>query len=191
MEPLIKIWDDEFAGHYDTALSFASLTKFLQRFRGYDPRSVVEWSLYNPTQAGAGIRSAERASQLFCDVSSSRTRNTGVESSVIKSRKINAWADGQRKNDIPSLEAILRGIEDGHLSLHYARWQYYLSPQAGHPPGPMLELAYWIDREPGVEHTDEDVYEYQDTRPRFDEDDRWVGTLEIIIPPSHLELDQC
>jgi chitinase len=47
---------------------------------------------------------------------------------------------------IPDLGRIFQGIEDGDLTLHYARYQYYNNQ----PPGPFLELAYWIGPNPGT-----------------------------------------
>lgn len=39
----------------------------------------------------------------------------------------------------------------------------------------MLELAYWIGREPGVEDDNPDLDDYRDTRDQTRQPDRWIG----------------
>ncbi|OAA36687.1 chitinase [Metarhizium rileyi] len=68
MDPLVKVWDKELAGYYDKQLEYQNLHAFLGKYRDYEPRSVVEWVLYNPTQAGPGIKGADAASQALCRV---------------------------------------------------------------------------------------------------------------------------
>ncbi|UKZ48214.1 hypothetical protein TrVGV298_002450 [Trichoderma virens] len=154
MDPLVKVWDKEFAGNYDKQLEYNSLHAFLLKYKDYDPRSVVEWVLYNPTRAGPGIRGADAASQALCRVPGSKARSI-PESTIsdIDSRKIDAWKGGS--GYIPTLDTILTAIISGAISLHYARWQYYQNSQNGNVPGPMLEMAYWLGRQPGHE-TSED-----------------------------------
>lgn len=62
----------------------------------------------------------------------------------------------------------------GNLSLHYARWQWFGGRVSGAPQGPLLELAYWIGPEPGVETHDAAFDIYRDMRANRGWD-RWVG----------------
>jgi chitinase len=121
MDPLVKVWDKEFAGNYDKQLEYNSLHAFLLKYKDDDPRSVVEWVLYNPTRAGPGIRGADAASQALCRVPGSKARSI-PESTIsdIDSRKIDAWKGGS--GYIPALDTILTAIISGAISLHYARW---------------------------------------------------------------------
>ncbi|KAF4511971.1 hypothetical protein G6O67_001165 [Ophiocordyceps sinensis] len=61
----------------------------------------------------------------------------------------------------------------GNLSLHYARWQWFGGRVYGAPQGPLLELAYWIGPEPGVETHDAAFDIYRDMRANRGWD-RWV-----------------
>ncbi|KAL4773042.1 hypothetical protein BDW60DRAFT_206795 [Aspergillus nidulans var. acristatus] len=71
----------------------------------------------------------------------------------------------------PAIEDILRGILDGFLTLHYARWEHYGNVQRdgsqGASAGPFLELAYWIGTRIGERGFNAGLY--QD-----DTSDRWV-----------------
>lgn len=172
MDALAKVWDSLFADSYDTVLRYSELHGFLNRFPGYEPRSVVEYVLYNPTVAGPGIRRVTRASQVFCELPTSRKRKIETEPVFVENRGIDAWYGGS--DEIPSLETIFKGIFSGQLSLHYARWIYYRGTSGGLPEGPMLELAYWIGSSPGVGTPDATMDIYQDMTRREPED-RWVG----------------
>ncbi|KAL3473172.1 hypothetical protein BJX99DRAFT_272425 [Aspergillus californicus] len=68
----------------------------------------------------------------------------------------------------PAIEDILRGILDGFLTLHYARWEHYSNARGdGSQAGPILELAYWIGTTIGERGSNAGLY--QD-----DTNDRWV-----------------
>ncbi|KAL4765147.1 uncharacterized protein BDW70DRAFT_128566 [Aspergillus foveolatus] len=71
----------------------------------------------------------------------------------------------------PAIEDILRGILNGFLTLHYARWENYADAQddgsQGPRAGPFLELAYWIRSRIGERESSAGLY--QD-----DISDRWV-----------------
>lgn len=79
---------------------------------------------------------------------------------------------------MPNTRLILQGIEDRHLTMHYARWQYMTGTATqGHTAGPFLELAYWVGATPGVAPT-----QVEETANRLDRyrdsatpnTDRWV-----------------
>ncbi|GAA3021909.1 hypothetical protein GCM10017559_53590 [Streptosporangium longisporum] len=61
MDPLKNVWNDEFAASYETDLEYTGLRDFMDRFPNYEPRSVLEYVLYNPQVAGRGIRTASAA----------------------------------------------------------------------------------------------------------------------------------
>ncbi|KAI9371422.1 hypothetical protein BJX61DRAFT_534794 [Aspergillus egyptiacus] len=70
----------------------------------------------------------------------------------------------------PAIEDILRGILDGFLALHYARWEHYgnvRNGRQGPAAGPFLELAYGIGNRIGERGSNAGLY--QD-----DPSDRWV-----------------
>jgi hypothetical protein len=76
------------------------------------------------------------------------------------------------RNVFPSAAMILTGIEDGHLTLNYFRWQWYQGRE------PFLELAYWIGPNPGVtptltEETNLNLRRYR-TQQTGTQQDRWV-----------------
>ncbi|KAG6006481.1 hypothetical protein E4U21_007025 [Claviceps maximensis] len=199
VDPLVKVWDTDFAYYHDKQLEYEQLSSFLHKYPVYEPRGVVEWVLYNPLEAGPGIRGADRASQTLCQVRRSKKRsdsgshsdsesrlsssahvseshiaNFSATAAVIESRKIDAWGTGH--GSIPALDTILTAILSGAITLHYARWQYYRGTSSGNRPGPMLELAYWLGREPGRSHN-EDISQYQDRRPR----ERWPSDQWVLF----------
>ncbi|KAL0471580.1 hypothetical protein QR685DRAFT_207802 [Neurospora intermedia] len=74
-------------------------------------------------------------------------------------------------NRQPFIGDILEGILAGHLSPHYARWQWIDGVRAA---GPMLELAYWIGPNPG-QPSGTQYDRYRDTHtPNHGDPDRWV-----------------
>ena len=65
----------------------------------------------------------------------------------------------------PSIYTILRGIRDGALNMNHARWAWFADTNGayGGParPGPLLEVAYWIGRTPGVVPGEQEEQGYQ------------------------------
>lgn len=73
----------------------------------------------------------------------------GLQSRALDRRFVAPYRDpDSRLFYKPSAGTILQGIEAGHLTLDYARWQVF-STQAE----PFLEVAYWIGPTPGVQPT--------------------------------------
>ncbi|KAI5455806.1 chitinase [Mariannaea sp. PMI_226] len=173
-DPIRTIWDDELADTFDEDLRFANLQDYLyDQVSLWEPRGLVEYVLYNPLAAGPGLRRGRRVTETFCDLPTHRRRGEKARTDL-HPRRIWPWGGG--RNDIPGLKKILEGIQRGHLTLHYARWEWYNGGRSGLPPGPMLELAYWIGPEPGIIDPDEDLNDYRDNSwPRsVAEPDRWV-----------------
>ncbi|KAL4773841.1 hypothetical protein BDW60DRAFT_205611 [Aspergillus nidulans var. acristatus] len=82
----------------------------------------------------------------------------------------------------PAIEDILRGILDGFLTLHYARWEHYGDVQAdgtqGPRAGPFLELAYLIGTRVGERGSNAGLY--QD-----DISGRWVVFHRHTLSDEH------
>lgn len=90
--------------------------------------------------------------------------------------------DDAKMNGQPTMRTILRGIRNGDLSLHYARWEHYTDrTQHGRRAGPLLEVAYWIGSEIGT--LGANAERYQET-----EQDKWVvfhfhyGLVRVFPP---------
>lgn len=181
LDPLRRIWDDEFAANYDTELEYRQLQQFLDDgVSSYEARGLLEYVLYNPTVAGRGVRRARQAVQVFCDLPS-RAAKRNQHGTAIKPRRI--WEWGGVDAGIPGLDTILEGIRLGHLTLHYARWQYQSGLSTGQQEGPLLELAYWIGPSPGQVLEDEELDQYRDftAEQAREEPDRWVGKSKLPL----------
>ncbi|EFY94032.1 glycoside hydrolase family 18 protein [Metarhizium robertsii ARSEF 23] len=182
LDPFRKVWDSEFAASYDTALEYSALEGFFRDYPIFDTRGVIEYILYNPLVAGAGVRRARNAREVFCERSSSRrSLERRDDQGPLWARRVWAWGGGT--NDVPGLETILEGIRVGHLTLHYARWQYQEGQATASAPGPILELAYWIGPQPGVHTEDAELDQYRDTTARNAPDDRWV-VFHLHVDPT-------
>jgi chitinase len=174
-----SIWDDDFAGHYDSELNFAQIQDYLYDYPWLDTRALLEYVLLNPFSAGGGLRMARRTGSLLCKRLGSTKRELtlgSLDAEEVTKRIV--WPEAADASGTPGLLTILEGIRDGFLSLHYARWQWYRGARSGALPGPLLELAYWIGPQPGVATTNNPTYdEYRDMTPRDSESnaDRWVG----------------
>jgi hypothetical protein len=98
-------------------------------------------------------------------------------------RHINPFYGQARR--MPNTRIILQGIEAGHLSLNYFRWQHMTGGGTrGHGPGPFLELAYWIGPSPGVAPTAADERRMNLNRYR---DSNTAGTDRWVIFHIHFD----
>lgn len=77
--PLVYLWDDLFAGHYDDSLEFANLSRYLHS-TGLDPRAVMEDILLNPLGASQGVFENEAAQDLLCELPDSMAKRDYVPS---------------------------------------------------------------------------------------------------------------
>ncbi|KAK6193541.1 hypothetical protein LQW54_012346 [Pestalotiopsis sp. IQ-011] len=141
MTPFIDVYNDLFAGPFDTELEYASISSFQAEYPSIDPHSLNEYVMYNGYIAGNGLRQARRMAETFCELPSSSSSSRRNVASHLGARRIWVWEAIQ--NGIPSMHSILEGILSGDLSLHYARWQRDRS-------GLLLEVAYWIGPQPGM-----------------------------------------
>ncbi|GJC89959.1 killer toxin subunits alpha/beta [Colletotrichum liriopes] len=174
-----SIWNNDFAGHYDSELEFLQIQDYLFDYPWLDTRAHLEYVLLNPLSAGQGMRNARRAGTQLCRLTTTRRRELtvggGGRGSEVSKRVV--WPMNSDPSDTPNLSTILDGVLNGDLSLHYARWQYAWGQESNAPPGPFLELAYWIGPRPGVATTGDTAYDrYRDTRQRGAEwgTDQWV-----------------
>lgn len=183
-----SIWNNDFAAYYDQQLEIGQIQNFLQMYPSRDTRALFEYILVNPTRAGQGLRNARGSATDFCrhSVINHRSAKRDEESKVGK-RVV--WPMDSGENRYPNMEEVLEGILDGHLSLHYARWQYAWGTSSGFPPGPFLELSYWIGPEPGVSTLGNPNYDrYRDMGPRARGygPDLWVGKFKVTLWHPHL-----
>ncbi|KAK1622587.1 hypothetical protein BDP81DRAFT_485358 [Colletotrichum phormii] len=157
LEPLSLVYDDLFAGGYDEELMTTNIRNYYAERPEIDPNALIRYVFINQTASGPGLRRARRAETTFCELIPTAKR---AERGVAGNSKNNGET-GQ-----PDMSTILEGILSGDLSLHYARWQHI-----DNQGGPMLELAYWIGRTPGVpEGSDFDRF-----RDEWEhEEERWV-----------------
>ncbi|KAF2275570.1 glycoside hydrolase, partial [Westerdykella ornata] len=197
MTALQTLWDDIFAGAFDEQLTYSSLTTFFKARPNIDRTAVLEWMFYNAIEAGPALRLMKDVESKFCSAASTSKRGLveGVYDTRENRRAIDSWGDttSDTANNYPSWERILSGIEAGHLTLHYARWQYQTGTGSGAPPGPFLEVAYWIGPNRGVaptqaEETNLNLNQYRDrrtppARPANAPDDRWV-VFHLHINPE-------
>ena len=109
---------------------------------------------------------------------------------LIDRRHVNLFYGRNNARARPNTGRILRGIEAGHLSLHYFRWQHMMGTGTrGHPPGPFLELAYWIGPTPGEtpnpqQTTRMNLNSYRDTANGQHGEDRWI-MMHIHFDPNN------
>lgn len=135
MKALQSIWDEEFAGHYDYQLTYSNLTEYFTARPSIDRSAVLEWIFWDPIDAGPGIRAGIHLEKLFCSAGSEDKSNRDLFSRAgvhEYPRTINSGfgnAGSQNAPGIPAWETILAGIQNGDLSLHYARWEFENSGQ--------------------------------------------------------------
>ncbi|RYP78993.1 hypothetical protein DL769_003083 [Monosporascus sp. CRB-8-3] len=165
-DPMRRIWDNTLADSLDEDLRFAGLEDFLYDYPMFDPRGLLEYVLWNPTEAGPGLRRARGTNDVFCELPSSSSSQRKRQEGGIDVHKRYIWMTGGGTNDVPGMEVIFQGIARGDLSLHYARWQYQRERESRSAPGPFLELAYWIGPSPGIASNDPNLNQYRDRTPR-------------------------
>ncbi|KAL5351063.1 hypothetical protein ACLOAV_004638 [Pseudogymnoascus australis] len=167
-----NIWDKSFAGEFGIAFQVATLALFLAEYPWLDWSPFFEYILLNPYTAAQGMKDMVDSGTQLCQLVTApeSKRDLSVRSEGIEHTKRIVWPNMRgRQNNVPSLLSILRGIQDGHLTLHYARWQY----MNGSPAGPLLELAYWIGPIAGTVPTDVLYNQYRDTTTGATRDN-WV-----------------
>ncbi|WPJ63608.1 hypothetical protein SMAC4_13660 [Sordaria macrospora] len=169
------VWNDIFAGHYDTELEADNLRTYFNRHPDIlDPHSLINYVLLNPLRAGPGIRQNQRTEEMFCHyVGTRRKRDVQLRSSstAVELASRHVWWMEAGNNGQPSMAVILEGILNGDLSPHYARWQWI---DGARRTGPMLEMAYWIGPNAG-QPSGSQYDRYRDTHTlNHGEPDRWV-----------------
>lgn len=174
-DPIRKVWDDNFAQIYGEMMQFEELEDFLYDYPQYETRALLEWILYSPQEADTSIRQIRRSGEIFCSCPEDDLRRSDEGK-----RAIHVPGDGRvsSRPDIPTIDTILRGILEGDLTLHYARWQWQSGQGSNSAEGPFLELAYWIGPEPGESTTGDPHYDqYRDSSNRSGRGNtgRWVG----------------
>ena len=141
----------------------------------------------NVRTANEAISQIEQARVDICELPDDDDSSIGRKQTLpeVDSRHIDVLdtdTSAQPPGSQPRMVTILRGIMNGALTLHYARWQPYADRQNnGLHAGPMLELAYWIGREIGVLGPNAEQYQEHD-------DDQWVvfhvHFRNVSVPPT-------
>ncbi|KAL2211280.1 chitinase [Sarocladium strictum] len=167
-------YDSEFAATFDPGLSFNNLTNYFRDYPDIAPRAHIEMMLLAPVEAADSMRNMRSSGSALCEPRS--LSRVGPEADVdIAVDKRLIFVPGSRDEEhitgVPDFGEILRGINRGDITLHYARWQWYRGRRAG----PMLELAYWIGPQIGV-RTHQNAYynRYRDVRVGNQVPDHWV-----------------
>ncbi|KAF2870077.1 hypothetical protein BDV95DRAFT_669032 [Massariosphaeria phaeospora] len=184
--PLLEsLWDHIMRIRFRQPLSIADLDDYLRRHPLDDREYVLRVILYSPRLWGDRMRFIKKFETEICipwlgtkgegaTLVSDFVGNTSTNSSLsllpknMSPRAIQASLDSQVA-DIPSLGRILMGINRHHLTLAFARWVWYQDlAGSGRLQGPMLQLTYWIGRNPG-QPTDSEFNHvlnmYRDVRP--------------------------
>jgi chitinase len=177
-----SIWNNDLAGSLDEQYEFPQLEDYFFDYPWFDRRAYLEYILLNPLSAGQGMRDTRTAGSELCRLESTTKRDLTKRSSEKIKREI--WVLTGDANGTPRIITIFNGIRDGHLSLHYARWQWVGGEASNAPEGPLLELAYWIGPNPGVDTTGNTFYDqYRDMRGRGASfgPDRWVGKYYNVL----------
>ncbi|KFY72372.1 hypothetical protein V498_10096, partial [Pseudogymnoascus sp. VKM F-4517 (FW-2822)] len=155
-----NIWDKSFAGEFGIAFQVATLALFLADYPWLDRSPFFEYILLNPFTVAQGMKDMVDSGSQLCQLVTTpeSKRDLSERSEGIEIAKRIVWPDSRGGQNVPSLLTILRGIQNGHLTLHYARWQYMTQPAE-----PFLELAYWIGPVAGTAPTDITYNQYRDT----------------------------
>jgi chitinase len=211
-----ELYDEIFARSFHTELLFLRFENFLRTYL-YDPGPLIEATFLNPTTAGTGMSEMRDTSQLCTysgetmhnlaeehdgrhkpkikrrdEPQSLALRDAGLLSVRQPDKRI-IWAfqtdhpDPDNEAYIPNLIQVLQGISRGHLSLHYARWEWFRGRDSLARRGPMLELAYWIGNNPGEDTLGNPDYDvYRDTSQEHrDNPDLWVVFhIHFESPPN-------
>ncbi|KAK8859535.1 glycoside hydrolase [Apiospora arundinis] len=162
--------------------------------QSWDPDSITNDFLCNFQDSSFGMRNLEGANELFCvypqdsrgqinhrsiDNNSSISSISSISSSQeLASRTFNEItmvnrAGGQAAQDQPGVAFTLEGIMNGDLPFHYARWL----PWSEGRQDVILELAYWIGDELGVDpdfSNQTGIWARYRDRSHYVRYDRWV-----------------
>ncbi|KAL0258443.1 hypothetical protein SLS55_005936 [Diplodia seriata] len=179
LQPFKDVYNDLFADSYDEALGWDSAIAVLDA-HGYDSRAFWEDVFISPMGAGPAMRRMQAAEEALCELPASAAAKVRTSAparagnTTLAGRHINQWAEDELR---PDFMTILEGIRDNHLSLHYARWQFFRAAADNINPGPFLEVAYWIGPTPGVQPTEDEesslrLDAYRDST--HTDTDRWV-----------------
>ncbi|RYP08310.1 hypothetical protein DL765_008852 [Monosporascus sp. GIB2] len=181
-----RIWDNDFAGHYDEELQFANIQDFMYDYPWLDTRAHLEYVLLNPLSAGLGMRNTRRAGELLCWLAPHGSKR-GLTERIQGAERVKrvVWPTSSDQSDVPNFETILDGILNGDLGLHYARWQWAWGAESNAPAGPFLELAYWIGPDPGVATTGNTRY---DPVPGHEAQKPSTRGLRSVV--FHMHIDQ-
>ncbi|KAG2003864.1 hypothetical protein GB937_009357 [Aspergillus fischeri] len=145
---------------------------------GIDRYAYVSDLMANPRTADEALNYMDTAVDDLCTIQEAEgtapaKRDTPAaesDNADLEERHINIVdiSTDSKVNGQPTMRTILRGIRNGDLTLHYARWEHFNDRNGdGSREGPLLEIAYWIGSEIGT--LGANANEYQET-----DNDKWV-----------------
>ncbi|PYH48038.1 uncharacterized protein BP01DRAFT_313070, partial [Aspergillus saccharolyticus JOP 1030-1] len=172
---LTDIFNDAMAdhGYQDEA---ANLTIFTDTIYGYgdpwtgspswDAESIVSQFLCDIATSANSIQSMGAASSILCELESTSSSTTSKRTleELFEDDESTRSANG----DQPTILAALRGVVNGDLTFHYARWI-----QGSTRREVNLELAFWIGPTPGTAPTTSMLATYGDSGDTVNTD-RWI-----------------
>jgi hypothetical protein len=135
-----------------------------------NPRTADEALNYMDTAVDdlCTIQEAEGTAPAKRDTPAAESDNADLEERHINIVDIST---DSKVNGQPTMRTILRGIRNGDLTLHYARWEHFNDRNNDGSresrEGPLLEIAYWIGSAIGT--LGANANEYQET-----DNDKWV-----------------
>ncbi|KAE8150988.1 hypothetical protein BDV25DRAFT_129159 [Aspergillus avenaceus] len=139
----------------------------------WDPTPVLAGYLCNIAESRHGLLSMQAATDVLC------AEDDTDESSLAARRVTVIGQDGDRSaNGVePTITLAINGVLNGDLSLHYLRWINAQGSQV------LLEMAFWIGGEPGVEPS-------SDLRQRYADRSHTAATDRWIVFHLHINLDR-
>ncbi|WZH42206.1 Chitinase [Fusarium acuminatum] len=141
----------------------------------YNPTLVIVETLCNLGGSRDALNGMALASQALCEIPSDDTGPGSDKRHLLVPRRLDGFTKEDRSaNKVePSIINAIRGARTGQLSLHYMRWLRSRGPNNAPPTQVLLEMAFWIGPEPGVDpgQAFRDVYS---DRTHTAMPDRWI-----------------
>ncbi|KAJ5663807.1 glycoside hydrolase family 18 protein [Penicillium longicatenatum] len=181
-DDLTKIFNNLMSeyGFADEAANITVLTNTLYGYGDpwtgspvYSAEPLVAETLCNIAQSSNGVEGLGAASEILCELpgSSSSASKRAFDGIGTTSRSSN----GRQ----PTIYSALRGVVNGDLTFHYARWIQGSTERNG-AQEIILELAFWIGPTPGTAPTAANLATYGDSDDTVNPD-LWV-VFHLHIP---------
>ncbi|RKK64719.1 hypothetical protein BFJ69_g16581 [Fusarium oxysporum] len=150
----------------------------------YSPTLVVIEALCDLGDSRDGMENLAAAPEALCEYPS-ETGAADEKRHLLEPRRLSEASMASRDGNQPTVAYALRGIRSRELSLHYVRWLQSLPPNS--PPGTrptqvILEVGYWIGRNPGQAPS-------QTVRARYGDNSHSLRPDRWIVFHFHIPLD--